>query len=213
MVYTLHRVKYPYIDTMSSNRSETREKILQAAWRLLEAGKAADVRMSDIAKSAGVSRQAVYLHFPARADLLVATARHIDKVKDVDARLAASRSAQGGGERLDAYIEAWGNYIPHIYGVARAFLAMQDSDEAAAAAWRDRMQAMRHGCEAAVKALKADGALAAEYSVKQATDILWTLLSIRNWEHLTQDCGWPQRRYIDFMKQLALRALSSGPTG
>lgn len=192
---------------MSSANPDTRNRILNAAWKLLEAENAESVRMSDIAKKAGISRQALYLHFPTRAELLIATARYLDEVRNVDQRLAASRAASTGVERLNAFIEAWGNYIPEIYGVAKAFLAMKDADEAAAIAWNDRMQAVRHGCEAAVKALKKDGALSSDYSVKQATDILWTMLSVRNWEQFTNDCGWPQKRYIAAMKLLAARAL------
>jgi AcrR family transcriptional regulator len=192
---------------MSSEKIETREKILKAALKRLEAGHAASVRMSDIAKQAGISRQALYLHFPARAELLIAAARYLDEVKDIDARLAKSRNAATGVERLDAFIEAWGSYIPEIYGVGKAFLAMKDTDEAAAVAWEDRMQAVRHGCNAAIKALKADGALSRDHSVKQATDILWTMLSVRNWEQLTGACGWSQRRYIETTKLLASRTL------
>jgi AcrR family transcriptional regulator len=192
---------------MSSESSETRTRILNAAWKLLEAGDAHGVRMGDIAKEAGISRQALYLHFPTRAELLVATARHLDEVKNVHKRLAASRSAATGVERMDAFIEAWGNYIPEIYGVGRAFMAMQDQDEAAAIAWKDRMQAVREGCEAAVTALKKDGSLSPDWSAKQATDILWTLLSVRNWEQLVGECGWSQRRYVDRMKALAKRIL------
>ena len=70
---------------MSSNRINTKSRILEVTWRLLESGNKA-IRMADIAKAAGVSRQALYLHFPSRAELLVATTRHIDKVKNVDAR-------------------------------------------------------------------------------------------------------------------------------
>ena len=116
---------------MSSNNIETRTRILDAAWKLLETGQGSGVRMSDIAKTAGISRQAVYLHFPTRAELLIATTRHLDAVKDVDARLMASRNAATGLERLEAFIEAWGNYIPEIHGVAKALLAMKDTDEAA----------------------------------------------------------------------------------
>ncbi len=192
---------------MSSPKSDTREKILKAAWKLLEANIGKEVRMSDIAKKTGISRQAVYLHFPTRVELLVATARYLDEVKDIDARLAKSRNAATGIERLDAFIEAWGNYIPEIYGVGKAFLAMKDSDDAAATAWNDRMQAVRHGCDAAIKALKADGALSPDHSPKQARDILWTLLSVENWVQFTQDCGWSQKRYIEMMKHLAARAL------
>ena len=192
---------------MSSPESHTRKKILAAALALLEEAPAQSVRMSDIAKKTGVSRQAVYLHFPTRAELLIATARYLDEVKKVDDRLAASRAAANGRERLDAFIEAWGGYIPEIHGVGKAFMAMQDTDEAAGVAWRDRMQAVRHGCEAAVKALKNDGDLADGLGQKQATDLLWMLLSVRNWEHLTIDCGWPQKQYIATMKRLAAQSL------
>lgn len=194
---------------MSSKNIDTREKILRATWTLLEANPAESVRMGDIAKKAGISRQAVYLHFPTRAELLVATARYLDEVKKVDQRLAASRSAATGVERLDAFIEAWGNYIPEIAGIAKAFLAMQGTDEAAAIAWTDRMQAVREGCAAAVTALQRDGALASDYRPKQATDLLWTLLSFHNWQQLTGTCGWPQKRYIETMKHLARQALLS----
>jgi len=156
--------------------------------------------MSDIAKKAGISRQAVYLHFKSRTDLLIATTRYIDEQKGVDDRLKASRSAKSGIERLEAYIDAWGNYIPEVYSVARVLMAERERDAAAAAAWDHRMQAMREGCEAAVRALKTDGKLTDQYSLDQATDLLWTMVSVRNWELLTQDCGWDQQSYIETMK-------------
>ena len=93
---------------MSSQNLETRERILESAWTLLAESHASAVRMSDIAKRTGISRQAVYLHFPTRAELLIATTRYIDHVKDIDKRLAKSRSAASGLERLNAYVEAWG---------------------------------------------------------------------------------------------------------
>lgn len=195
---------------MSSENVETRERILNAAWTLLEAEQRALVRMSDIAKEAGVSRQAVYLHFPTRAQLLIATTHHMDEVNNIDAGLAASRGATSGVERLNAYIEAWGGYIPKVYGVAKALLAMKDTDEAAAAAWNDRMQAMRHGCKAAVQALKKDGMLVPGLPATKATDILWMLLSVRNWEQLTIECGWSQRQYVETMKVLARESLVAG---
>lgn len=192
---------------MSRKNIETRNRILESTWRLLEADPGNDVRMSDIAKEAGISRQAVYLHFPKRADLLVATTRYLDEVRDIDARLAASRAAKTGLERLEAFIEAWGNYIPEIYGVAKALLAMRDQDEEAYKAWDDRMQAVREGCEAAVNALDRDGKLTNELSKKEATDLLWTMLSVRNWEQFRGECSWTQARYIDVTKASARKVL------
>jgi AcrR family transcriptional regulator len=58
---------------MSRENLETRIRILNSAWKLLVGSHASAVRMSDIAKQTGISRQAVYLHFPTRAELLIAT--------------------------------------------------------------------------------------------------------------------------------------------
>lgn len=192
---------------MSSTKPDTRTRILKSAWTLLEAEGGSAVRMGDIAKAAGISRQALYLHFPARADLLIATTRYLDEVYDIESKLAPSRAAASGLERLDSFIEAWGNHIPAIYGVAKALMAMKDTDDEADAAWTDRLNAIRHGCEAAIKALKADKALSPGHTQKQATDILWTMLSVRNWEHLTGDCGWSQKQYIEKTKHMARQVL------
>lgn len=180
---------------------------MTATWRLLEESGGRGVRMADVAKRAGVSRQAVYLHFPSRAELLIATTRHIDEEHDVDGRLAASRGARNGPERLEAFIEAWGAYIPEIHGVCSALLAMRDTDAAAAAAWDDRMAALRDGCDAAIRDLSKEGYLRGDLDQGSATDLLWTLLSVRNWEHLRRDCNWSQERYVAAMKDLVRRLL------
>ena len=188
---------------------DTRTKILDACHTLLISDDGGSTRMSDIAKAAGLSRQAVYLHFKTRAELLIALTRHIDEVEDVAARLAPSRAATSGLERLDAYIEAWGGYIPIIYPVARALMAMAPGDEAADLAWTDRMTAMRQGCDAAINALAADGDLRPGLDAQTAAELLWALLSVRNWEALTQSCGWPQARYLHHMKALTRSYLCS----
>lgn len=159
--------------------------------------------MADIAKEAGVSRQAIYLHFPNRAELLVATTRHIDTVKNIDQRLARSRSASTGIERLQAFVEAWSGYIPEIHGISVALRAMRNTDKEAAAAWEDRMQAVRQGCEAAVRAISEDGYLKKELTEVTAVDLLWTLLSVENWERLVLECSWSQSEYEQTLKQIS----------
>ena len=196
---------------MSSDNIETRTRILNATWKLLEANQGRGVRMSDIARQAGISRQAVYLHFPTRSELLIATTRYLDDLKGIDQRLAASRATTDGVERLDAFIDAWGNYIPEIHSIAKALLAIKDTDEAAALALDDRMHAVRHGCEAAIDAIVKDGRLSREIPAGQAADILWMMLSVRNWEQLTAQCGLSQIQYIDTMKHIARHSLLDAP--
>jgi len=192
---------------MSSKKNPTRTRILNATWSLLDSEGGSRVRMSDIAKAAGISRQALYLHFPNRADLLIATTRHIDEVKKIDDRLAASRTAQTGRARLSAFVEAWGNYIPEIYGVAKALIALGPGDEEARTAWQNRLNAVRHGCAAAVAMLARDGDLVAHLDEARATDLLATLLSVPVWEDLRHAHGWGQADYIAEIHRLSSAAL------
>ena len=55
--------------------SSTRERILDAAREITEKHGAAPT-MSALARAVGISRQALYLHFPDRAQLLLALVAH-----------------------------------------------------------------------------------------------------------------------------------------
>jgi AcrR family transcriptional regulator len=185
---------------------QTKMRILETTWKVLET-RIDKNRMSDIAKAVGISRQALYLHYPTRAELLIATTKHIDTVKKVNQRLELSRASGSGLERLHFFIKAWGGYIPEIHGISVALRNMRKNDKAAAKAWDDRMQAVRHGCQAAVRAIAKDGKLKSDLTEQVATDILWTLLTVENWEKLVLDCAWSQSAYEDKMTELAEIAL------
>ncbi len=171
------------------------------------------VRMSDVAGAAGVSRQAVYDHFGSRAELMVATVRHGDEVLGLDERLRSYRAATGGVERLGAFVEFWGNYVPEIHGIARALLSARENDEAVAAAWDDRMGVVYEACRDIVERLHRDGALAPGWSLDESADVLWTMLSIRSWESLVLERGWPVSRYVGLMQELTRRAFVRGSEG
>jgi AcrR family transcriptional regulator len=172
----------------------------------MEEGNGRGVRMGDIAGAAGVSRQAVYDHFGSRADLMVATVRYGDKVLGIDERLGRYRALSSGVERLGAFIEFWGNYVPEIHGIARALIAARETDEAVAAAWNDRMGVVYEACRDIVERLHRDGTLAPGWSLDEAADVLWTMLSIHNWESLVLERRWPVERYVRRMQELTGRA-------
>ncbi|MGP1358132.1 TetR/AcrR family transcriptional regulator [Roseicyclus sp.] len=196
---------------MSRKSDDTRARILDATLDLLAAGAPERTRMADVAKAAGISRQALYLHYPNRADLLVAATKRLDARADIDASLAESRAAATGEARLDAFVRAWGGHVPVIYPVGRALMAMQATDAEARAAWEDRMAAVRHGCAAAVSALARDGALRPGLDERRATDLLAGILSVPLWEHLTRTCGWSQGDYLTEIRRLARAALMASP--
>ena len=98
----------------------------------------------------------------------------------------------------------WGNYIPEIYGLAKALLSVRETDLDAAAAWDDRMEAARQGCRHVIECLRRDGVLAPEQA---ASDLLWSLMSVQTWENLTMECGWSHTQYVERMKALLKQVL------
>ncbi len=161
--------------------------------------------MRHIAEAAGISRQALYLHFGSRTELMIATLRYVDETKGLYDRLNQFNVATTGIARLEASVDVWGHYIPEIYGLAKALLSTRDTDEATAAAWNDSMSCLRDACRQIVDTLEREGNLALGWSRDDAIDMLWTMLSIHNWEHLTIDCNWSTPQYIDWMKTLLKR--------
>jgi AcrR family transcriptional regulator len=190
---------------MSSGELKTRDRILEATWRLMVERVGRNVRMGDVARGAGVSRQAVYDHFGSRAQLMVATVRYGDEVLGLAERLRPYRAAESGVDRLQTYVEFWGNYITEIYGIARALLAERETDEAVAAAWNDRMRVVHDACRDIIERLRRDRTLGPGWTAEEAADLLWTMLSIRNWESLTRECGWSVDHYVARMQDLTKR--------
>ncbi len=195
---------------MSSDHPDTRQRILAETWRLMEQSRGKGVSMTDIARAVGISRQAVYLHFGTRPELLVAAARYADEEHGLEEKLAAFRNAAGGVQTLRAYVEFWGNYIPEIYGLAKALLAARETDEAAAAAWEDRMNALREGCRAVIKCVEVDTLLAPGWNPSEAAEMLWSMLSISIWENLTIERGWTQAKYISHMQAVVQKTFIRG---
>ena len=93
---------------MSNLIPETRNRILKAALDCLESAEGKMVRVSDVAKAAGLTRQTLYLYFRTRADLLIAVTHYVDGLKSSNERLSKSRAATNGIERLEAYVDGLG---------------------------------------------------------------------------------------------------------
>jgi AcrR family transcriptional regulator len=195
---------------MSSHQKDTRERILETTRRLLETRRGESVRLEDIAHAAGVSRQAIYLHFNSRADLFVATVRYLDGLLKLPERLERVLRACEAGDGvagLRELVAFWGRYLPEIYGMAKALLALRDTDEAAATAWEDRMTATYQGCVSVVQQLAGEGALSPAWTLESAAEFFWALLSVEVWERLTIERGWSNEQYIDHLQQAIERAL------
>jgi AcrR family transcriptional regulator len=192
--------------TMSS--SGTRERILDGARALLESEDRPDIGLEQIAKRAGVSRQAIYLHFGSRGALLLALAEHVDEAEGLSELTRRVREARSGVEALHLLVWLNAEYEPRIRGVAHAHDLARRADPDLEAAWQDRMRARRALYADVVRRLEDDDELAEGLTSREAVDLIWALLSSRVYEDLVVDRGWSRRRYEERLRTLLRGAVT-----
>ncbi|MGH2455323.1 MAG: TetR/AcrR family transcriptional regulator [Candidatus Limnocylindria bacterium] len=185
---------------------ETRRRILDAAWALLEE-RGSGVRVADIADRAGVSRQAVYLHFGDRVTLVTAVADHIDVTFGRDRLRQHVFGAPTGRESLRRWVETMSWYTAKIDSVTRVLELAAESDEALAAAWRDRMTGRRGHVQRIVGRLASEAQLAEGWTVEAATDLVYSVTLPGPWRVLTSVLGWSTERYAADITSMLERAL------
>lgn len=145
--------------------------------------------MAEVAAKAGVSRQAVYLHFGSRASLLMALVRHMDDEDGIRERCREALQTPDPIGALRAFTLTWLRYAGRIRPVAMAMSASRHDDPDAAAAWNDRMSELRAGFQTAMTAVATAGRLRPGLTVPRAAEIAWAITSVPVLEQLTIDCG------------------------
>ena len=190
---------------------DTRGRILEAARNLLLKRSGGEVSMAEIAKEAGVSRQAVYLHFADRGSLFVALVKYVDEKRGLQEVLDTIRNAPTGIAALRAMAAAQSRTNPDVWPLARASEAIRRTDEAMEKAWQNRLQDRHSGCKAIVKRLAKEGSLREGLPVDVAADLLWTITSIRTWEDLVLERKRKRSEYEEYVSEVLLRVLTSQP--
>lgn len=194
---------------MSRREPDTRTRILETARRLLEERGYYGVGVDEIAKAAGVSRQAVYLHFASKAQLLLATARHIDATGELPKLLEHVFAAPDALTALDRAVDLHLAYDTKILRFALLFDSARRTEKDADLAWQDRQKARHAFFRKLVEWLRRDGVLASDLTVAQAVDLWWTLQSHQMLEQLVGQRGWSKERYRSGLKRLLRRALTA----
>ena len=180
---------------------ETRERILTVTWELV-AEHGAGLRLGDVAKAAGVSRQAVYLHFGDRAGLLVGLVQHMDQVLRLDTAIEQVFAAPASDELLWRTMRLNTEFWETVAPVARVLLAAQHDDDAVAAAWRDRMDLRRGVFGSIIQRIADAGDLADGWTVDRAAATLYVVAAFEPWRELTGELGWDHDTYVDEMTRV-----------
>ena len=182
----------------------TRERLLDAAWREVTDHGVDGLTLAAVGARAGVTRQAVYLHFGNRATLLVEMTARFDHTSGFRSGLAATRqlAPRDGFRRM---LEMWFDYIPSILRVGLALEAASLTGGDGADAYRDRMRDWCEGIRVAIARLADNGELSPLWDVDKATDWAWASVHPTTFHHLTTERGWTRtetaRRIIDALER------------
>lgn len=159
-------------------------RILEAALACLRDGDS--LTMAQVAEKAGLSRQAIYLHFPGRDALLAALAARQSDAPDLDAAPSA-RAALGLLVAAQAHADP-------------ALAALDETTDAA--------QVRLESCARVAARFQAEGALAPQLNPDTAADLLWSLTGPRLWQELVRGRGWSTERYQRHIAYLAAGAVT-----
>jgi AcrR family transcriptional regulator len=192
-----------------SNREAgtARARILDAAWAMVESGRLGELTMAGVGSAAGVSRQTVYVQFGTRAGLLVDLVRERDEANPRGERVAAALALPNPVDALVELTRELSGWWREIHPVARALHAAALNDEAARAAWEDRMRHLHAFTTTVVQRLDEAGVLAREWDAPRASEWLATQLNPLNWVMLVEDSGWAQGLYEERMATIAQQVL------
>jgi AcrR family transcriptional regulator len=191
-----------------SRRSRpARIAILKAARRLFEDKEFISVTLEEVARAAGVSRQAVYTNFGSRAGLLVALVAYVDEVGGLQPKIGDVLGNPTAVGALEALVDFRARYTRSIYRLAIHVDAARRSDADAEASWQDRMKLRYAHSRAIAHRLGAEGVLAAGWTEGAAADLIWSMTSIRTYEELVIDRGWSLNRYRHRVKAILVGTL------
>ena len=196
---------------MSSSEPSTRDRILAAARALLEE-RGFDVGMGDIARGAGISRQAVYLHFASKTDLLQQLTTWVEERADLGALLAPVSAAPDGEAALRALLNAAAVFEPQIHTLARVTEQVRDRDPAVQAINADRMARRLAGMTSVVARIEAEGRLRPGWSVDTAAAFVWLTTAPPSYHALVVELGWTPDAWAEATFRLLRDAfIAAGP--
>ena len=93
-----------------------------------------------------------------------------------------------------------------VFPVAQVLDAAQYDDDALGAAWRDRLKFRQMTFGSMIRQLADSGELSDTWTVEDASDMLYAVVSFDTWRELTRQLGWTDDHYVDAMTKLVCGA-------
>jgi AcrR family transcriptional regulator len=180
----------------SGRRAQTRIQILEAARAMFEELGYYGAGLEAVAKRAGVSRQAIYLHFPSKAELLTALHLHIfatDVVPAVERHPITEE--MGALDVLDATIAVDVEVASTVWRIHEALTMARRQHPEVDKTLRPREEERYGELLDLGHRLEREGALPPEIHIGTFADMLWGLMGVGTYRNLVIERGWTLDRY------------------
>ena len=187
----------------------TRDALLRGARAILERDGFHTLTMGAVAREAGVSRGAVYLHFGSRSDLVAALFDHVAQQQGLAASLEPVWNAPDSITALNEWAAHLARYHPALIPIDRAIAYVEGNDPDATAHRQRVSRAQRSGCARLAQRLADEGRLAKPWTVPTATDMLYALISTDMIERLITDCDWQREALAEHLSAMFQRTFVS----
>ena len=187
----------------------TRALLLAAAADALREGDAG-FSMGDVARRAGVTRQAVYLHFRHRGELLIAAIAEINAAVGLEEDLARVMEAPSAQDALGRLVATLVRHGARTRAVARALRRHLEDDPEARAAWARRGPGRAAAVRQVTRRLAAERALRDGLAPADAAALVTAIVSADAIEALVEGRGWSLARTEQALGRAVRAAVLAG---
>ena len=164
--------------------------------------------MAAVAERAGVSRRAVYLHFPSRASLINGVVEDLKGAGGLDEVLRPVWESPDALTMLDEWARCIASLLPRIMPIVRAIQRVSHTDPDAARHWEEATRSRHAACRRLAERLARGGApgTALDGRLRRRHDARPHLLRGRS-RPCSTTARWPPDRLADAPRRGLLRHL------
>ncbi len=164
-----------------------------------------------VGKKAGVSRQAIYLHFPSKAELLTALHLHIF---DTDVAPAIERHPVTGEmtalDVLDATIAVDVEVADAVWRIHEALTTARRQHQEVDDTQRPREEQRYRELLDVGTRLERDGELPPDVTVGRFADMYWGLMNVGTYKNLVIERGWSLEEYHQWVRATIRLLIGAG---
>ena len=188
----------------------TKDRIVQAARRLMAERGWTPTTIEAIATEAGVATATVYAAFGNKRAILEAMREAMRRDSKIPELMAEAEGESQVHRRLELWAQLIRQQMETSYDVIAIHRDAARSDPDAAKAYRVVLDSRAETFVRFIRDLR-DG-LPDAMDERTATDLLWAFSNEEIWRELTEERGWPPDRYEQWLARTLIAQLVTAPT-